>query len=154
YGKAQTTPRADVYSLGATLHYVLSAHDPSETPFRFLPLRSHEQSIPAALEVPIAGMLDVNESNRPANMVIVKRSLQHIALEHSETQHDHAFPADLPAAAHQPIPTPASRRPILSSLIIGLVVLVVVSSLSFRAITVLDHPTTVSSPGHPLVHSA
>jgi serine/threonine protein kinase len=153
YGKAQTTPRADVYSLGATLHHVLSAHDPSETPFRFLPLQSHEQPVPAALEALITCMLDVNESNRPANMVIVKRSLQHIVLEHSETRHVHAFPADLPAAVHQPIPTPANRRPILSSLIIGLVMLVVVGSLSFRAITVLYHPV-VSSPGHPPVNSA
>ncbi|TME63491.1 MAG: serine/threonine protein kinase, partial [Chloroflexi bacterium] len=36
YGKAQTTPRADIYSLGAVLHQFLTARDPSEAPFRFL----------------------------------------------------------------------------------------------------------------------
>jgi serine/threonine protein kinase len=154
YGKAQTTPRADVYSLGATMHHLLSAHDPSETPFRFLPLQSHEQPVPATLEALITCMLDVNESNRPANMVIVKRSLQHIALEHAETRHVHAFPADLPAAARQPIPTLASRRLILSSMIIGLVMLVVVGSFSFQALTVPNHPIAVSSSSHPPVNSA
>jgi len=39
YRKAQTTPRADIYSLGAVLHQLLTTSDPSETPFRFLPLR-------------------------------------------------------------------------------------------------------------------
>jgi serine/threonine protein kinase len=39
YGKAQTTPRADIYSLGAVLHQLLTARDPSEAPFRFQPLR-------------------------------------------------------------------------------------------------------------------
>src|SRR5215467_5515269 len=39
YGKAQTTPRADIYSLGAVLHQLLTTSDPSAAPFRFLPLR-------------------------------------------------------------------------------------------------------------------
>src|SRR6266496_2639641 len=39
YGKAQTTPRADIYSLGAVLHQLLTASDPSEAPFRFQSLR-------------------------------------------------------------------------------------------------------------------
>src|SRR5258708_24438437 len=35
YGKAQTTARADIYSLGATLHQMLTGSDPSEAPFAF-----------------------------------------------------------------------------------------------------------------------
>ncbi len=38
YGKAQTTPQADIYSLGATLHQLLSGIDPSQNPFVFAPL--------------------------------------------------------------------------------------------------------------------
>src|SRR5947209_9548155 len=32
YGRAQTTPRADIYSLGATLHQLLTGLDPSLSP--------------------------------------------------------------------------------------------------------------------------
>ncbi|GHO82149.1 serine/threonine-protein kinase [Dictyobacter formicarum] len=39
YGKAQTTPAADIYSLGALLHQMLTGIDPSEHPFRFTPLQ-------------------------------------------------------------------------------------------------------------------
>src|SRR5258708_20220721 len=35
YGKAQTTPRADIYALGATLHQLLTGEDPADTPFQF-----------------------------------------------------------------------------------------------------------------------
>ena len=38
YGKAQTTPRADIYSLGATLHQLLTGNDPTDSPFNFAPL--------------------------------------------------------------------------------------------------------------------
>jgi serine/threonine protein kinase len=32
YGRAQTTPRSDIYSLGAVLHFLLSGDDPAESP--------------------------------------------------------------------------------------------------------------------------
>src|SRR5436309_1886038 len=35
YGKAQTTPQTDIYGLGATLHQLLTGHDPADTPFHF-----------------------------------------------------------------------------------------------------------------------
>src|SRR5256885_5487411 len=64
YGKAQTTPRADIYSLGAVLHQCLTARDPSDAPFRFLPLRPNNgpqrRSDPGSLTTGVVEVL-VNE---------------------------------------------------------------------------------------------
>src|SRR5207302_9750492 len=49
YGKAQTTPRADIYSLGAVLHQLLTASEPSQAPFRFRPLRPTSHAAPGSL---------------------------------------------------------------------------------------------------------
>src|ERR1019366_5954224 len=80
YGKAQTTPLADIYSLGATLHMLLSGTDPSEAPFQFAPLY-----IPAYpdLNPLIMRMVENDARKRPASMSEVKQELQRIALGHS-----------------------------------------------------------------------
>ena len=79
YGKTQTTPRADIYSLGAVLHQVLSGIDPSLSPFRFAPLRlPASQPTPRALAQLLARMLEMDDTRRPATMRAVKTELQAI----------------------------------------------------------------------------
>src|SRR5437016_1632628 len=90
YGKAQTTPRADIYSLGATLHQMLTTRDPSEAPFRFTPLRPkspQSHSDPGSLstsmvdvlinklEKLIASMLEMDVNKRPPDVASVKEEL-------------------------------------------------------------------------------
>ncbi len=80
YGKAQTTPLADIYSLGATLHTLLSGVDPSDAPFRFVPL--HIPAYPD-LNSLIMHMVENDAHKRPPSMSEVKQELQRIALGHS-----------------------------------------------------------------------
>ena len=82
YGKAQTTARSDLYSLGALLHHLVTGNDPSETPFQFAPL---PQLLPTSLagtrelETLILRMVDADSSLRPASAREVKEELQRIA---------------------------------------------------------------------------
>ena len=91
YGKAQTTPRADIYGLGAVLHQLLTASDPSEAPFRFRPLRPTGHTDPGSLttsmvdvlvnklERLIASMLEMDVNKRPADIASVKLELQELS---------------------------------------------------------------------------
>ncbi|HEU5198530.1 MAG TPA: WD40 repeat domain-containing serine/threonine-protein kinase, partial [Ktedonobacterales bacterium] len=76
YGKAQTTPRSDVYSLGALLHQLLSGHDPSDAPFRFAPLTV---PAPAGTWELIQRMTNLDESRRPETMAVVRQELERLA---------------------------------------------------------------------------
>ncbi len=102
YGSTPPTPGSDIYSLGATLHHLLSGNDPSETPFCFAPL----QSCPAGLETLIMQMVDMDESKRPANLAAIKQALQRIT---ADEQIEMALPGVL-----QALPSPTVHRPTTS----------------------------------------
>src|SRR5581483_4920887 len=75
YGKEQTTPQSDIYSLGALLHQMLSGEDPSEKPFRFSPLRLYGVE---KLEDLITCMTDLNPEKRPKSISEVQAELKRI----------------------------------------------------------------------------
>jgi tetratricopeptide (TPR) repeat protein len=80
YGKAQTTARADIYSLGATLHYMFSGRDPSENPFQFPPLdlTQYAPAGPAVANL-IDQMLEMNAQKRPPGVQAIQQELQRLA---------------------------------------------------------------------------
>ncbi len=78
YGRAQTTPQADIYSLGALLHFLLSGQDPANSPLGLTPLRLHSQQGLAELELLVAQMLSPNPTERPASVRDVAKTLDRI----------------------------------------------------------------------------
>ncbi len=99
YGRVQTTPRADIYSLGAVLHQLLTGKDPSEAPLRFTPLRgkhASSRSDPGGLTSSmvdvmmdrlgklINSMLELDMNKRPASVTLIKQELHHLATIWSE----------------------------------------------------------------------
>ncbi len=110
YGKMQTSPRADIYSLGATLHQLLSGHSPALHPFLFAPFLYTGQLVPDDLEALIMQMVDLDENNRPASIAIIQQALQRIADRKTAAHLDTVrlklkdAPAASPAATRQLYP--------------------------------------------------
>ncbi len=78
YGKAQSTPRSDIYSLGALIHCLLTGVDPSEQPFFFRPASQLNPAVPPELETLLQRMLDMDSDRRPFSALEVTETLRRI----------------------------------------------------------------------------
>src|SRR5260370_40853781 len=96
----ETAPRADIYSLGVTLHQLLTGNDPTRTPFLLAPLQLHATPTLSGLEILIKQMLELDEMKRPANTAGIKQALQHIG-DQPSAQRGWGFPLEETSAHYQ-----------------------------------------------------
>ncbi len=107
YGRSQTSPQTDIYSLGVLLHYLLTGIDPSLAPFAQKPLTlSHYPQFSTL----IMCMLEIDVKKRPLSMGNIKREMQRIVAGHGRN-HERRIRAQYyvnPRSmhAHQPLVLP------------------------------------------------
>lgn len=112
HGTGQTTPRSDLYALGATLHCCLTNRDPynSTERFTFAPVRQFNPQVPEALDALVMRLLALDEKQRPASALEVKQALARIRQQMwTQNNSTHvpamAAPSSAPTQYVQP-PTP------------------------------------------------
>lgn len=145
YGQGQTDQRSDIYSLGATLHQLLSGQSPNSVPPP--PLSNANPSVTPALARAITRATALDPANRYQNVEELRQDL--LAIQHASTPPIPASPAiaQRPAAAKQPyveatrtttqLP-PAARAPApakqSSSMPMILIVLLVLGAVVFGTV--------------------
>ena len=72
----QSNQLSDIFSLGATLHELLTGINPGQKPLNFIDLHAYNNSIPSTLDKLIMSMLNREPHKRPKSMAIVELELQ------------------------------------------------------------------------------
>lgn len=73
----QTDWRADIYSLGVTLHYLATGHDPKKNIFKTRPIREYNPQLSEGLEAVIAKCVQYDRANRYQSCREVAYDLEH-----------------------------------------------------------------------------
>jgi serine/threonine protein kinase len=75
FRQRQTDVRSDIYSLGATMHYLLTLKDPGANPFDFEPLSLSHASISPLMEKIVQKAVEIKAENRFQNASDMRRVL-------------------------------------------------------------------------------
>jgi serine/threonine protein kinase len=135
YGRGQTDPRSDVYSLGVLLHQMLTGYDPSQSPLLLPPVMQLNPAVPPYLGAVVERATHHDPAQRFQNMAEFQAAL-------------------LPGTARLG-PTDPTRRPAvwIAALIGGVALLAVLSGLvlALRSVNRDTSSATAVASGVPAV---
>ncbi|MDE2127351.1 MAG: serine/threonine protein kinase [Armatimonadetes bacterium] len=78
FGSRQTDVRSDIYSLGATLHNMLTGRDPSKEPFRFPAASDTNRAVPPELDAVVARCVQASPEARYQSAAEVSQALAYV----------------------------------------------------------------------------
>ena len=116
YGKGQTDQRSDIYALAATLHHVITKHDPSLNPFNWLPARRYNHYVPHHVDGALQRALNLDPMKRFATVREFGEALGITHLPAAEPvyrpapQPQYVAPAPQAVPVQQPVAPPAPAR--------------------------------------------
>ncbi|MGV8124696.1 MAG: serine/threonine protein kinase [Candidatus Xenobiia bacterium LiM19] len=131
YGKHQTDPRSDVYSLAATVFYLLSHEDPEQFAFKFPPVIRYNPAVPQWFSKLLSNSLRYDPENRFSSVSALRTELEkHISPRKGTASSEIAgFTA---APAMQPASSP------FSWIFNKCIALVIIVAISYFACTFID----------------
>ncbi|WP_282926072.1 serine/threonine-protein kinase [Helcococcus kunzii] len=81
YGKRQSDRRTDIYSLGMTMHSLLTGDDPRNPDFNYRPVRDYNPSISGGIERIIEKCIEIDPDNRYQNCMELMYALMNYEKE-------------------------------------------------------------------------
>ena len=75
HGKGQTDARSDIYALGATMHHLLTNHDPGTTPFHFEPVRRLNNAVSFHMEQVVMKAVEQDPVRRWSSAAEMQRAM-------------------------------------------------------------------------------
>lgn len=77
-GQGQTTPRSDIYSLGVTLHELLTGDDPTSHPFVFAPPHKLRDGVPPRLSDVLVKAVSLDPAARFVSAAAMRAALEKV----------------------------------------------------------------------------
>ncbi|MHC9544714.1 MAG: serine/threonine protein kinase [Vulcanimicrobiota bacterium] len=107
YGKHQTDPRSDVYSLAATVFYLLSHEDPEQFAFKFPPVIRYNPSVPQWFSKLLSNCLRYAPENRFSSVSALRTELEkHINPRKCKATASSEIAGSTAAPTMQPVASP------------------------------------------------
>jgi len=170
-GQGQTTPRSDIYSLGVTLHELLTGEDPTAHPFVFVPPRQLNHNVSPSLSDAVMRALSLDPEDRFPSVGAMREALRKTtarrrrrspSLQNRRGTGTAVMPTTVAAPARRGRPTRIAlgvvrwlARLTVTLLVVSLVVALVLllagsfalSSIAERAIAMTDWGLSASGAG-------
>lgn len=100
YGTGQTSAASDIYSLGVTLHQLLTGKNPLRSPFELKPIRYYEESLSAEMEAIVSKCTSTNSHDRYQSAEELLNELEALQMRTVKERQDITSSDEANALAH------------------------------------------------------